>query len=61
MFEWIASNISAVIILDIIYLVKSRKKGKNSCGGNCAGCTMCGGCCGESQNKNEELQNINGK
>ena len=28
----------------IFSLVRGKKKGKSSCGGNCAGCTGCAGC-----------------
>lgn len=53
MFEWIVSNLStiiicavvfAIIILDIVYLIRTKKKGKNLCGSNCAGCAMRGEC-----------------
>ncbi len=61
MLEWVTSNLSAIIIcivvfavivLDIIYLIKTKKKGKNLCGGNCAGCDMCGECHNNSSAKN---------
>ncbi len=54
MFEWLAANwINIVLILAIAALVfwltrgliRDRKAGKSSCGGNCA---SCGGCCGGS-------------
>ncbi len=53
MLEWISANLSTIIIsavvfliiaLDIVYLVRQRKKGKSLCGNNCAGCAMRGKC-----------------
>lgn len=61
MLEWIYSNLSViiicvvvftVIILDIIYLIRTKKKGKSLCGGNCSGCAMCGECHSDSIPKN---------
>ncbi len=49
MLKWFASNLSTIVILavilfivilDIVYLIKSKKKGKNLCGCNCSGCSM---------------------
>ncbi len=63
MLEWIASNLSviiicivvfAIIIFDIIYLIRTKKKGKSLCGGNCSGCAMCGECHNQSPNKRSE-------
>ncbi len=53
MFAWIAENIGTILItLALIALValivktmaKDRKKGKTSCGCNCAHCAMHGSC-----------------
>lgn len=53
MFEWLYANLStifvalvlAVIVGLIIYsMIRDKKKGKSSCGGNCAGCAGCAGC-----------------
>ena len=53
MFAWIAENIgTSLITLALIALValivktmaKDRKKGKTSCGCNCAHCAMAGSC-----------------
>lgn len=53
MLAWIAANIgtilvSAVLILIVALilhkLVKDKKKGKSSCGCNCAHCAMAGTC-----------------
>ena len=55
MLEFIAENLStiiisavvfAVIILDIVYLVRRKKQGKNIC--ECSGCNgSCSGCSGQ--------------
>ena len=34
----------AVVALVIVHLVRNRRKGKSSCGCNCAGCPMPGAC-----------------
>ena len=53
MLAWLSKNIAtiiiclvlAVIVALIIYnLVKDKKKGKSSCGCNCAHCAMAGSC-----------------
>lgn len=53
MFAWISANIGTIIICAvlliivaaiIIGLVKDKKKGKSSCGCNCARCAMAGSC-----------------
>ena len=53
MLNWIANNISTVLIslglliivsAIIAKLVKDKKKGKSSCGCNCAHCAMSGSC-----------------
>lgn len=53
MFNWIARNLStiiiclvlaAVVVLIIVSLVKDRRKGKSSCGCKCAHCPMAGSC-----------------
>ena len=52
MLQWICENIStilvslvllAVVILIVRGMIRDKKQGKSSCGGNCA---SCGGCCG---------------
>lgn len=53
MFAWIAENIWTIIICAalilivasiIVGLVKNKKKGKSSCGCNCAHCAMADSC-----------------
>ena len=53
MLAWITKNIgtiliSAVLLLVVVLiirkLVKDKKKGKSSCGCNCAHCAMSGSC-----------------
>ena len=52
MLQWICENSStilvslvllAVVILVVCIMMRDKKQGKSSCGGNCA---SCGGCCG---------------
>ena len=51
--SWFANNLGtlivalvliAVIAAVIVSLVRDRKKGKTSCGSNCAHCAMSGSC-----------------
>lgn len=51
MLQWICENIGtivvglvllAVVILIVRIMMRDKKQGKSSCGGNCA---SCGGCC----------------
>jgi len=53
MLAWLAANaINIVLVLVIAVVVglilrgmiRDKKAGKSSCGGNCAGCGACGGC-----------------
>ena len=53
MFEWIQTNLASLIVglillaavaLAVWKLVRDRKAGKHSCGGNCTGCAMRGNC-----------------
>ena len=53
MLQWISANIGtilislvllAVVALIIRSMVRDKKQGKSSCGGNCAGCAACGAC-----------------
>ena len=53
MFAWIIENIATIIVsliliaivaLIVVKLVSDKKKGKSSCGGNCAHCAMAGSC-----------------
>ena len=53
MLTWLTHNLATVIIclvlalilaLIIVKLVKDKKKGNSSCGGNCAHCAMAGSC-----------------
>ena len=53
MMNWIANNIATILIslglliivfAIIVKLVKDKKKGKSSCGCNCAHCAMAGSC-----------------
>ena len=53
MFAWIAENIGTILVSAALILivacivrglVKDKKKGKSSCGCNCAHCAMAGSC-----------------
>ena len=50
---WLQANIATIIVclvlalivgLIIANMIKDKKKGKSSCGGNCAHCAMSGSC-----------------
>ena len=56
MLHWISANLGtiviagvllAVIVLISIQLIRDKKKGKSSCGCNCAHCAMHGECHGK--------------
>lgn len=60
MFAWIAENIGTIIIclvlilivaLIIVKLIKDKKKGKTTCGNNCAHCAMAGSCYQHTEEK----------
>ncbi len=53
MMSWISANIGSIVVVIILLaviagiitvMVKDKKKGKSSCGGNCAHCPMGGSC-----------------
>lgn len=53
MFAWIVSNLATILICGaltvlvaaiVLHLVRSKKKGKSSCGCGCANCAMHGAC-----------------
>lgn len=53
MLQWIGANIGtilvglvllAVVALIVRSMLRDKKQGKSSCGGNCASCSACG-CC----------------
>ena len=63
MLAWITENIgtiliSAVLLLVVVLiirkLVKDKKKGKSSCGCNCAHCAMAGSCHSANQQKGKK-------
>ena len=54
MFAWLSANLINIALIALIGLivallirgmVRDRKAGKRSCGGNCASCGACGGNC----------------
>ena len=53
MIAWITANIGTILVTLVLILmvagiirsmIKDKKQGKSSCGGNCAHCKMCAGC-----------------
>ena len=53
MLQWISMNIGTILIslvlvavvgLIIRSMIRQKKQGKSSCGGNCAACAACGAC-----------------
>ncbi|MBQ2154782.1 MAG: FeoB-associated Cys-rich membrane protein [Oscillospiraceae bacterium] len=58
MLNWLQHNLGSVIValvlmivvaLAVWKLVRDRKAGKHSCGGDCAGCAMRGSCRADDQ------------
>ena len=58
MLAWLSANLINMVLIAVIVLVvgflirgmiRDKKAGKSSCGGNCASCGACGGCsaCGK--------------
>ena len=58
MFAWLSANLINIALIAVIVLItallirgmiRDRKAGKSSCGGNCASCGACSGCsaCGK--------------
>ena len=43
---WLKSNLSTIVIMGLIIrsMVRDKKNGKSSCGGNCGGCSGCSAC-----------------
>lgn len=63
MLEWLSNNfvtiiicvvLAAVVSLIIVSLIKDKKKGKSSCGCNCAHCAMSGACHAPKEAKNKK-------
>ena len=53
MLTWLSANLINIALIAVLVLivalvirsmVRDRKAGKRSCGGNCASCGACGGC-----------------
>ena len=58
MLAWLSANLINIVLIAVLVLivgmlirgmVRDRKAGKRSCGGNCAACGVCSGCsaCGK--------------
>ena len=63
MLAWLGENIATIIICAvliavvaaiIVRMVKNKKKGKSSCGCNCAHCAMAGSCHSANQQKGKK-------
>ena len=53
MFVWLIENLGTILVtlllivivtMIILYLIREKKQGRSSCGGNCGHCSMCGTC-----------------
>ena len=53
MLNWLGENLATIVICAALaaavffivrHMIRSRRAGKSSCGCDCAGCPMCGGC-----------------
>ena len=53
MIGWIMGNIGTIVVILILtavvtgivfIMIRDKKQGKSSCGGNCANCKLCSGC-----------------
>ncbi|MCR4651450.1 MAG: FeoB-associated Cys-rich membrane protein [Lachnospiraceae bacterium] len=53
MLDWLSHNIGNILVLIVLLciiagavfvMIRDKRKGKSSCGGNCAGCAMNGKC-----------------
>lgn len=53
MLTWLTENLGTILICAVllavvaailVYLIRSRKRGKSSCGCGCSGCPMSGSC-----------------
>ena len=60
MLAWLYANlvnialilvIALVVVLLIRGMIRDKKAGKSSCGGNCASCGVCGGSCSGCRSK----------
>ena len=55
MFAWFSANLINIVLVAVLVLLtgllvrimlRDRKAGKSSCGGNCSACGVCGACAG---------------
>ena len=53
MLTWLSANLINIVLIAVIVLItgmlirsmiRDKKAGKSSCGGNCASCGVCSGC-----------------
>lgn len=61
--EWFSANIGTILVLLIVCalvalvvrkMIRDRRKGKSSCGCNCAHCAMAGSCHSANQQKGKK-------
>lgn len=61
--EWLSANIGTILVLLIVCalvalvvrkMIRDRRKGKSSCGCNCAHCAMAGSCHSANQQKGKK-------
>ncbi len=66
MLAWLSANLINIVLIAVIVLVvgllirgmvRDRKAGRRSCGGNCASCGACGGCSKCAAMKGAQLSN----
>ena len=66
MLAWLSANLINIVLIAVIVLVvgllirgmvRDRKAGRRSCGGNCASCGACGGCSKCAAMKAAQLSN----
>ena len=60
MLTWLSANLINIVLIAVIALIvgllirgmiRDKKAGKSSCGGNCASCGVCGGSCSGCRSK----------
>lgn len=63
MLAWLSANVWTIVICAVLLavvglaiwsLVKDKKKGKSSCGCNCAHCAMAGACHGQKEQHHDK-------
>ena len=71
MLAWLSANFINIVLIAVVALIvgllirgmiRDKKAGKSSCGGNCASCGACGGCssCGRCGALPNSVNNASG-